>query len=227
MNWPVIIFVTLSLYISIILAFIASTKFEEKWIPRKIIHIIGLSTAVIAVVFLSFIELLTVSILFVLSFLILTIIPQISLYQKLLVIAVREEETKIEGILNSVLTLLNAFILYVLFMYLDLVYLFVAAMLSLIVGDGLAELVGRNYPIVKYKIFTNKSISGSLTVFFGSFISLIVVFAIMIPSIYLSIWIIILASLLAMIVEAISISFIDNITIPVIVALTLYLGIGI
>lgn len=83
-------------------------------------------------------------------------------------------------------------------------------------GDGLAPYVGKKYGVHKYKLLgREKSIEGSLTVFFASVFAalLFVTWMFGVPSLAVIEWIVILA-LIGTIVEAVSPADIDNILIP-------------
>jgi dolichol kinase len=92
------------------------------------------------------------------------------------------------------------------------------------IGDGLGEFIGKPFGKRKYRITAPKSLEGSLGVFLGSFVGAILAFGVL-GSESITGWIllvIILASLIAMIIEAVSISFLDNILMPWAVAGTLW-----
>ncbi|MDH5780015.1 MAG: SEC59/DGK1/VTE5 family protein [Candidatus Bathyarchaeota archaeon] len=103
-------------------------------------------------------------------------------------------------------------------------YVVAAGILPMAYGDGVASLIGEHYGRRKYKILSQKSLEGSLAVFTGSFVSLL--FGLVFYSLFfqfsavemisLSLW----TALIATLVEAISPLGFDNLTVPLICALS-------
>lgn len=210
------------LYSAIILALLVSRYTVEKWIPRKIIHVVGLSSASLAVVLLTAEQFMVIVVIFVLTFLAMTAIPKLKLYQQLLRIAVREEESQLEGVLNSVLTIITGLVLY--FLLQNNLEIFLSGILALTVGDGFAEITGRRWGYTyQYTIFSQKSLIGSFTVFLGTLASILFVYNAFGIAILPLIWIFLFTSFVSTIIEATSYSFLDNVFIPIGVALVLYL----
>ncbi|MGQ4891800.1 MAG: diacylglycerol/polyprenol kinase family protein [Candidatus Njordarchaeia archaeon] len=104
------------------------------------------------------------------------------------------------------------------FLYMDIKG--VVAMAALGWGDGLAPLFGKYYGAKKYSIFGNeKSLQGSLAMFFFAFIASIIFSLIIVPKAILGNFMMFIVDLLiiaiiATIVEAISPRDVDNLLIP-------------
>lgn len=94
--------------------------------------------------------------------------------------------------------------------------------LIMALGDGFAAIIGKNVKSFEYKILgTKKTLAGSATMFFISFIIL----SVFLVYVKVAIWPIkaILIALLSTILEAISVKGLDNITVPVLTTLILFL----
>ncbi len=146
----------------------------------------------------------------------LSIHPKVKLVQNLIRMGTRQDQTEFETFYNSVFTIITAFIL--LFLTLDHRWIFMAAMMSVALGDGLGEFIGKPYGKHKFKITANKSVEGSIAVFFGSFVGGVLtlfLFDVFTSQIFL---LVILTSIVAMVIEAMSFSFFDNVLMPTSVA---------
>lgn len=89
-------------------------------------------------------------------------------------------------------------------------------------GDGLAALIGKKFPVGRYKILgSNKSLSGNLTMFVGSLLTLLILFsvtgqpAILIPALVIA--------ALATLVEGLTPLGLDNLSVPLLSALAFVL----
>lgn len=90
--------------------------------------------------------------------------------------------------------------------------IFVISILA--IGDGLADIVGRKVDRLKFKIFAEKSVPGSVAMFLSSLIGCLAFLAVfgfdVLPMTFLTLTIILIAT----IVEAFSPGDLDNITVP-------------
>lgn len=87
--------------------------------------------------------------------------------------------------------------------------------LPLIYGDAIAAIVGQKYDWIEYKFFNSKkTISGNIGMFLMSLISMTLYNVIVLNSIY-SFMNILIISIIATFMEAISIKGTDNLTIPI------------
>lgn len=99
-------------------------------------------------------------------------------------------------------------------------------------GDGLADMIGRKWGKHKYKVFAEKSVEGSLAMFFFSILftyGLLGIYWLILNPIYPAaislikpLIPILVVSLVATIVEAISPSNVDNLLIPIVSVIVIY-----
>ncbi len=90
----------------------------------------------------------------------------------------------------------------------------VLAMAVLGWGDGMAPIIGSRYGKIKYKIFSPKSLEGSLTMFVSAFIASLLLMQFIVPQEYNFNRILILSAI-ATVAEGISPKELDNFTIPI------------
>ena len=153
----------------------------------------------------------------------LSIYPRIQLIQSLIQMGTRKGEKEKETFFNTVFTIVTSLtLLYVTFEHR---WIFMVAMMAVSLGDGFGEFIGKPYGKHKFKITANKSVEGSIAVFFGSFIG--AVFALLLFDMFTGriLLLVILTSFVAMAIEAISFSFIDNLFMPTSVAIILWFAI--
>ncbi len=98
-----------------------------------------------------------------------------------------------------------------------------AVYLSGAFGDGAGEIIGRRLGKIKYKIFVEKSLEGSIAVFVGVVLSIVISFAIYDMMTISNIWKIFVASIIGTGFEALNYAGLDNATLPLSVAVSLYL----
>jgi len=157
-------------------------------------------------------------------FLILSAIPQVQLLQRIFKMCSREETNPWELFFNSIFTAVTLLVLLWFLKDQNLLFIFTAAYLTMSLGDGLGEMIGRPFGRIKYKIFSEKSLEGSLAVFVGTAIAITISLAvnsmIMLPGVW---WKILVTAVVGAVVEAFSYRFLDNATLPGFTALMLYL----
>lgn len=195
----------------------------EKWQVRKLGHmLIHFVLAFYPYMFSYMISIIT-SIVIVSTFvIIISLIPPIRFLQRVYVECTREGEKIIELVLNTIATAFA--ILLILFVFADKLYIFTAAILTVSLGDGMGEIIGRPYGRIRYKIFSEKSLEGSIFVFIGTFVSIVVSFA------YHSLlslegfwWKALVLGLIGMVIEACNYKFLDNTVLPLSIAFGLFL----
>lgn len=197
-------------------AYVANYYNKPSWFIRKLIHTFGLILVGIYGSFLNTIEeVLYVLTIFLIILAILSLIPQIQLFQSLIRMGTREGQRQSESIINSALTSISILTLMVVAFFGSRHY-FLAGVLSVALGDGLGEFIGKPYGKHKYKLLAEKSVEGSFGVFIGTLIGCIFAFIsfnidFLIVEMFL---IIILVSIVATTIEAFSISFLDNVLMP-------------
>jgi len=200
-------------YLLIVLLMLKQTKFPV-WGIRKIGHLLG-GTYIAFIVFqydsLSGIF-FTIG-LFLILLGIFIVFSKGKLLTEYFMFNFRENENDYTFLINTITTLLVLFVLLLVFYNYPAV--FVAGALIISWGDTFGEVIGKTLPIIKYRVFSEKSISGSLGVFVFSFLSFLT--AIIIFNIPLSngwFWISILGSLTCAVIESISWKWFDNIVLP-------------
>jgi len=106
-------------------------------------------------------------------------------------------------------------------------YVIAAGILPMAYGDSLASIVGERYGRRRYRLFADKSLEGSVAMFFGSFFSFtlsLVFFSVLHQfSVYETIFPALAAAVVATLVESISPMGFDNLTVPAFSALTFLL----
>ncbi len=111
--------------------------------------------------------------------------------------------------------------------FFDTPYIIAAGILPMAYGDGLASIIGERYGGRKYRILSQKSLEGSLAVFAGSFLSLfcgLLFYSLFHQFSPLEIIVLPLCiAVTATVVEAISPLGFDNITVPILCAISFFL----
>ncbi len=197
----------------------------KRWQIRKIGHIILHAVVAFFPYFFDNLFDIYVSVLLALGlFLILSAIPQVQYLQRIFKMCSREETNPWELFFNSIFTGITLLVLLWFFKDQDLLFVFTASYLTMSLGDGLGEMIGRPFGKIKYKIFSEKSLEGSLAVFAGTVIAVTISLAvnsmIMLPGVW---WKILVTGVVGAVIEALSFKFLDNATLPGIIALMLYL----
>ncbi len=220
------VFVTIAVAISIIvisIIFILKKLKFKKWQIRKLGHMsLHFYVAFIPYFFTNIFDVIIVVLLVVGILSLLSFIPPIRYLQRLYDDCTREGEKKWLLIVNSFSTGFVVLIIFLVFH--DKLYIFTSAVLSVSLGDGMGEMIGRPYGRIKYKIFEERSLEGSLCVLIGIFVSLIIAFGFhSMLSVTGFWWKAVVVSIIGTIVEACNYKFIDNTTLPFSIALALFL----
>lgn len=211
------------------LAALLVKKGAPHWVPRKTVHTLGMTIiAIYSVVVRTPLAVLIIGgIVIVIAFLL--NMTRLNFIEWMAKATTRENEHWIETVGNTAMTTITIVSLYFYNWNFSPFYpsIYLTAVFSLAWGDGLAEFVGRKYGRISYKILGNKTLEGSLTVLFITFIFGLVSFTIFHEITSQIIAALFLASVIAALVEAVAIKVFDNLLIPVSVQLTLwYLLIG-
>ncbi len=206
------------------LAAYLAKKGAPPWIPRKVIHILGMTNIAIYVILFPSISAIFSILVVTLSITVILHFSRLKFVEWMARATSREGEHWLETVGNLTMTTIVLFGLYFYDRFYSEYYpsIFLTAIFSLAWGDGLAELVGRRFGRYKYKIIGEKSIEGSLTVFFMTFLSGVLSFFIPHGFHFFFFFPILVASVYAMVAEAISIKVLDNLLIPLGVQLTLW-----
>ncbi len=223
LDWAIISIAVVIMLATVNVVFILKLMGLERWQIRKIGHtILNTVAAFIPYLFTNIFDLFLALIITIGTLLLFSLIPQIRILQRIFFLCSRNDNSPWELFINS--TLMGAVMLLILWFFQDNLFVFTAAYLTVSLGDGLGELIGKPFGSIKYKILSEKSLEGSLGVLFGSLLGITIALAVnsMLgwPGVW---WKIIVVAVISMIVEALSFSFIDNITLPSSVTLALYL----
>jgi len=222
LNWVFVVVSLIVVFLTLSSVYLFAYLNYKPWQVRKLSHMILHAVLAFFPYFINnlFDLIITLSITMALL-LVLSLIPQIQFVPKIIEKCTREGDKNMQLVMNITLTSIAVLIVYVLF--LDKPYVFTAAFLSVSLGDGLGEMIGRPYGKIKYHIFEERSLEGSIAVFVGTAISIFVALAVN-KLIAVDIWWkIIVIALIGTIVEACNYRFIDNVTLPAIIALMMYL----
>ena len=195
----------------------------DKWQVRKFGHmLIHFLIAFIPYLFSHMISIIIALVIIGIIVVIISLIPPINFLQRLYFECTREGEKVRELVLNTIATAFA--LLLILFVFVDKLHIFTAAVLTVSLGDGMGEIIGRPYGRIRYKIFSEKSLEGSIFVFIGTFLSILVSFA------YHSLlslegfwWKALVLGLIGMVVEAFNFKFLDNTALPLSIAFGLFL----
>ena len=224
-NWLMISIAVLIILATLSTVFILKIFGLERWQIRKIGHmIVNAVAAFYPLLFTNFFDLLISLAVAIGVLLILSAIPPIWFLQRIFTMCSRKENFPWELFINAILMGITMLLILWFFKEEERLFVFTAAYLTVSLGDGLGEMIGRPFGKLKYKIFNQKSVEGSLAVFVGTFIGLIIAFGtyqmLVLSGVW---WKIVVVTIIAMIIEAFSFSFIDNVTLPAVVAVSLYL----
>ena len=202
-------------YFLIILLVLKKSNFPI-WVTRKIVHSIG--GTYIAFILFYFQSLLGVILaigFFLFIFLILIFFSKFEILKEYFILKdCRDNEKDFTFLLNTSATLITLFVLLIIFR--DNLPVFVAGTLIISWADTSGEVFGKRFPIGKFKIFNQKTASGTFAVFIFSLLSFVVTSLIYkIPFSMSSIWIILFGGILCAFAEAVSWKWLDNILLPV------------
>ncbi len=222
-NWIAIIVGVVVIFLTINIVFLLKALKLERWQIRKVGHMILNCIAAFFPLFFEnvfdifFTLAIAIGILFLLS-----AIPQIRLLQRILILCSRDDDKPWLLFINAIF--MGTTMILILWFFKTDVYVFTAAYLSVSLGDGLGELIGRPYGKKRYKIFAEKSLEGSMGVLVGTCIGVVVGLTIgsliLLPGAW---WKIIVISFIGMTFEALSYLFLDNLTLPASIAVSIYL----
>jgi dolichol kinase len=224
-DWLMISIGVLIILVTLSTVFILKLFKLERWQIRKIGHmIVNCVAAFYPYLYGNFFDLLISVTIAIGVLLILSAIPKVHVLQRIFKMCSRDENFPWELFINAVLMGIVMITIAWFSAYKDSLFIFTAAYLSVSFGDGLGEMIGRPYGKIKYKIFSDKSLEGSIAVFFGSFVGVVIALGVNLmlgdPNVW---WKIPIVAFAVMTVEALSFSFSDNLTIPGTVAGLLYL----
>ena len=209
-------------FVLLLLLVLKNSSFEI-WVTRKIMHFIGGTyIAFIVFYFESIIGIILAIIFFLIIFLSFLFFSKFKVLKEYFVLKnCRSDERDYTFIINTATTLIVLFILLIIFN--DYPPIFTVGTLTIAWGDTSGEVIGRNYPFIKYKIFSQKTLTGSLAVFAFSILSILVsVFYYQLPFNINWLWKIVIGGIACAIVEAASWKWFDNILLPICGSLVMF-----
>ncbi|HUT82188.1 MAG TPA: hypothetical protein VMZ29_13380 [Candidatus Bathyarchaeia archaeon] len=206
-------------YLLILLLIMKKSPFPI-WITRKTVHFLGGTYIAFIINFINSLWGVILSALFFgMVFLILVFASKFQILNEYFVLKeCRENERNFTFLFNTVSTLLSLLILFIVFNGFPGVFMAGALIISW--ADTSGEVVGKNLPFIKYKIFNKKTISGTIAVFLSSIISFLVTIKFC-EFFYDNVnfttpwfWKIIIGSILCALMESLSWKWFDNILLP-------------
>ncbi|MBN1328546.1 MAG: hypothetical protein JXA54_03640 [Candidatus Heimdallarchaeota archaeon] len=214
-----IISAIIGFYLLIVLLIMKKSSFPI-WVTRKTIHFLGGTYIAFIVNFISSLwGVILSTVFFGIVFLIIVFTSKLQILNEYFILKeCRENERNFTFLLNTVSTLLSLLTLYIIFN--DFPGVFMAGALIISWADTSGEVIGKNLPFIKYKIFNKKTISGTFAVFFMSVISFLITIKFC-EFFYDNLifttpwfWKIIIGSALCTLVESFSWKWFDNILLP-------------
>lgn len=209
-------------YLTFWLPFILKKLKFPDWFSRKSGHIsINVTLALLPIWMTNLFNFVVTFVILLAIVIITNFIPQIKMLSKIFQGNQREGEKSLIFTISTVLSIITIYA--VLFVFMKYEYIIMATYLALAIGDGSGEMVGKPLGRIKYKLFVEKSLEGSIAVFIGIALSIAIAFAVYGLISISSIWIIFVVAVIGTLVEAISFTGLDNTTVPLIVSISLYL----
>ncbi len=217
----VVVFVPI-FYLEFWLPFVLKRLKFPEWLTRKSGHIFLSVTLALLPIWMTNVFDFVITFVLVLAIVTITsIIPQIKMISRVYEGNLREGEKPLCFTISIVLFLVTMFI--VLFVFRDMEYIFMAAYFAVAIGDGAGEIIGKPLGKIKYKVFVEKSLEGSIAVFVGIALSITISFAAYDLLTISNLWKIFVIALIGTGAEALTYVGLDNSTVPLSVAVSLYL----
>lgn len=209
---------------SLSVTFILKALKMAKWQVRKLGHmVVNFVAAFIVYLYDNIFDLLVAILLAIGIAIFLSFIPKIRFLFRIYEECTRDGERTLELFINTILT--GATIIGLFFILEEnYLHIFTAAVLTVSIGDGMGEMIGRPYGKIKFKIFKERSLEGTFAVFVGTLIAIIVAYGynsmLTVPGFW---WKSIIVSIIGALAEVFNYRFIDNLTLPSSIALALFL----
>ncbi|MHA1408609.1 MAG: hypothetical protein ACTSSG_14685 [Candidatus Heimdallarchaeaceae archaeon] len=222
-DWAIVWIAIPIILASLSTVFVLKAMNFTKWQVRKIGHmIVHFVAAFLPYMFHNVFDII-VTILIVLGLLVLiSLLPKIRFIPRIYDECTREGENIRDLVINSLLTSVTVAALF-LWLQKEHMYIYTAAVLSVSLGDGMGEMIGRPFGKIRYKIFETRTLEGSIAVFIGIYISLIVAFGynllLATPGFW---WKSLIISFIGTIIEACNYKFLDNAILPMTMAVIIY-----
>ena len=221
-DWIIVVVFVPVFYFSFWLPFIFKRLKFPGWLTRKSGHIsINVSVALLSFYMTNLFDFIVTFFTLLAIVIITSFIPQIKMITRVYEGNLREEEKSLFFTISTILSIVTLWI--VMFVFHDSKYIIMAAFLSLAIGDGAGEMIGKPLGKIKYKIFVEKSLEGSIAVFVCIALSIVISFAVYDIMFISNIWKIFVIALIGTSAEALTYAGLDNSTVPLSVAFSLYL----
>ena len=209
-------------YLEFWLPFVLKRLIFPEWLTRKSGHIfLSVTLAFLPIWMTNLFDFVIIFALLMAIVIITSLIPQIKMITRVYEGNLREGEKPLFFSISIALFIVTMFI--VLFVFREMEYIIMAAYLAVAIGDGAGEMIGKPLGKIKYKVFVEKSLEGSIAVFVGIARSIAIAFAIYDMMTITNIWKIFVIALIGTGAEAFTYIGLDNITVPISVAVSLYL----
>jgi phytol kinase len=221
-DWIIVVVFVPLFYFSFWLPFILKRLKFPGWFTRKSSHIlVNVSIALLSFWMTNLFDFIITFFTLLAIVIITSYIPQIKMMTRVYEGNLREEEKSLFFTISTVLCIVTLWT--VMFVFHDSKYIIMAAYLALAIGDGAGEMIGKPLGRIKYKVFVEKSLEGTIAVFVGIAISIAISFAVYDIVFISNIWKIFVIALIGTGAEALTYVGLDNSTVPLSVAVSLYL----
>ena len=221
-NWIFVSVFVPIFYLEFWLPFVLKRLKFPEWLTRKSGHTsLSVTLALLPIWMTNLFDFVITFVLLLVIVIITSFIPQIKMISRVYEGNLREEEKSLFFTISVSLFIVTMFI--VLFVFRDMEYIIMAAFLALAIGDGAGEMIGKPLGKIKYRVFVEKSLEGSIAVFVGIALSIAISFAVYDLMTISNIWKIFVISIIGTGAEALTYIGLDNTTVPLSVAISLYL----
>jgi len=221
-DWIIVVVFVPVFYFSFWLPFILKRLKFPEWLTRKSSHIsVNVSIALLSFWMTNLFDFIVTFFTLLAIVIITSYIPQIKMMTRVYEGNLREEEKSLSFTISTVLSIVTLY--FIMFVFHDTKYIIIAAYLAVAIGDGAGEMIGKPLGKIKYKVFVEKSLEGSIAVFVGIALSIAISFAVYDMMFISNIWKIFFIALIGAGAEALTYVGLDNSTIPLSVAVSLYL----
>lgn len=221
-DWIIVVVFVPIFYLSFWLPFLLKRLKFPEWFTRKSSHITVNVASALLPIFLTNLFDFVVTFFTLLAIVIITsYIPQIKMMTRVYEGNLRKDEKSLFFTISTVLSIVTLWI--IMFVFHDMKYIIMAAYLAVVLGDGAGEIIGKPLGKIKYKIFVEKSLEGSIAVFVGIALSIAIALVSYDLMTITNIWKIFVIAIIGTIAEALTYVGLDNATVPLSVAVSLYL----
>ncbi|MCK4896215.1 MAG: hypothetical protein KAS47_05360, partial [Candidatus Heimdallarchaeota archaeon] len=148
-------------YLEFWLPFVLKRLIFPEWLTRKSGHIfLSVTLAFLPIWMTNLFDFVIIFALLMAIVIITSLIPQIKMITRVYEGNLREGEKPLFFSISIALFIVTMFI--VLFVFREMEYIIMAAYLAVAIGDGAGEMIGKPLGKIKYKVFVEKSLEGSI-----------------------------------------------------------------